>query len=123
MINFKETNIPWLGRIPSDWKLNKVKRLFYISKDLSIEGEPERVLKLARAGIVEKDVTKNEGQMAESYSNYNKVKKYDLLLNSMDLVSGANCNMSELDGVISPAYTNLRAKDLSKIDPKFYDYY
>ena len=120
MIN---TGIDWIGCIPDDWQLVRVKHIFNISKNLSQEGEPEKVLKLARAGIVEKDVTKNEGQMAASYIGYNIVRKNDLLLNPMDLVSGANCNVSELDGVISPAYTNLRAKDLTKTNPKFMDYY
>lgn len=81
------------------------------------------MLKLARSGIVEKDVTTNEGQMAASYAGYNKVLVGDLLLNPMDLYSGANCNVSELDGVISPAYSNLRAKNAQTVVPKFYDYY
>lgn len=36
---------------------------------------------------------------------------------------GANCNISELNGVISPAYSNLRAKPNTEIVPKYYDYY
>lgn len=122
MREMKETGIPWLPEIAEDFSVGYVKQYFNISKDLSKE-EPERVLKLARAGIVEKDVTTNEGQMAASYSGYNKVQIGDLLLNPMDLYSGANCNVSELDGVISPAYSNLRAKNVDLVVPKFYDYY
>ena len=91
-----ETGIPWLPQVAEGFSIGHVKQFFYVSKDLSDEGEPEHVLKLARAGIVEKDVTTNEGQMASSYSGYNKVKVGDLLLNPMDLYSGANCNVSEL---------------------------
>ena len=123
MREMRKTGIPWLPELAEDFSVGYVKQYFYISKDLSNEGEPERVLKLARAGIVEKDVTTNEGQMAASYSGYNKVKAGDLLLNPMDLYSGANCNVSELNGVISPAYSNLRAKKASLVVPKFYDYY
>ena len=123
MNKMKETGVPWLPEIAEDFSLGYVKQYFYVSKDLSDEGEPERVLKLARAGIVEKDVTTNEGQMAASYSCYNKVQVGDLLLNPMDLYSGANCNVSELNGVISPAYSNLRAKKAGSVVPKFYDYY
>lgn len=118
-----ETGIPWLPQVAEGFSIGRVKQFFYVSKDLSDEGEPEHVLKLARAGIVEKDVTTNEGQMASSYSGYNKVKVGDLLLNPMDLYSGANCNVSELDGVISPAYSNLRAKTVGEVVPKYYDYY
>ena len=123
MNKMKGTGIPWLPEIAEDFSLGYVKQYFYVSKDLSDEGEPERVLKLARAGIVEKDVATNEGQMAASYAGYNKVQVGDLLLNPMDLYSGANCNVSELNGVISPAYSNLRAKKAGSVVPKFYDYY
>ena len=117
------TGIPWLPEVAEGFSTGYVKQYFYVSKDLSGEGEPERVLKLARAGIAEKDVTTNEGQMAASYVGYNKVKVGDLLLNPMDLYSGANCNVSELEGVISPAYSNLRVKNAGSVVPKYYDYY
>ena len=123
MHEIKKTGIEWLPEISKDFSVGYVKQYFNISKDLSNEGEPERVLKLARSGIVEKDVTMNEGQMAASYAGYNKVLVGDLLLNPMDLYSGANCNVSQLDGVISPAYLNLRAKKAQTVVPKFYDYY
>lgn len=123
MSKMKVTSVPWLPEVAEDFFVGYVKQYFYVSKDLSNEGEPERVLKLARSGIVEKDVTTNEGQMAASYAGYNKVQVGDLLLNPMDLYSGANCNVSELNGVISPAYSNLRAKKPGTVVPKFYDYY
>lgn len=123
MPKMKCTDIPWLPELSINFEIGKVKQFFDISKDLAEDDEPDRVLKLARAGIVEKDVTTNEGQMASSYVGYNKVKKGDLLINPMDLYSGANCNVSFLDGVISPAYSNLRVKANKKVLSKYYDYY
>ena len=79
------------------------------------------VLSLARAGIRERDISNNEGQIAESYFNYNPVDIDDLLLNPMDLYSGANCSISKVKGVISPAYVNLRGTN--DVNPVFYDYY
>lgn len=80
------------------------------------------VLSLARDSVKIRDISTNEGQLAESYENYNPVKPGDLLLNPMDLYSGANCNMSLVEGVISPAYVNLRRKG-NGVNPKFYDYF
>lgn len=117
---FTDTRIEWLPRIPSSWKIYKVKNCFYISKEKAKIDNPI-VLKLARDSIQSKDVTKNEGQMAESYFDYNPVSVGDLLINPMDLYSGANCNVSEIEGVISPAYINLRKK--IHLYPKFFDYY
>ena len=120
MREMKDTGVVWLPSVPVNWRVDKVKNYFYISKDLSTELNPT-VLKLARSGIQVRDITTNEGQTAASYDNYNKVLPGDLLLNPMDLYSGANCNVSEISGVISPAYANLRSK--GSINPKFYDYY
>lgn len=114
------TRIPWLPFIPSDWKIGKVKQCFSISKELSCKNNPT-ILSLARSSVKIRDISSNEGQLAANYSNYNSVKPGDLLLNPMDLYSGANCNVSNLEGVISPAYSNLRAK--TQLDPKFYDFY
>ena len=120
MRKMKATGVEWCPSIPDTWSIGRVKGYFAMSKDLSSVINPT-VLKLARSGICVKDITINEGQMAESYENYNKVRPGDLLLNPMDLYSGANCNVAEIEGVISPAYTNLRYT--RPLVPKYYDYY
>ena len=107
MIN---SGIPWIGEIPKGWEIRKVKDVF-IRKNEKAHQENPTILSLARAGVKVRDVSTNEGQMAESYFDYNPVEPFDLLVNPMDLYSGANCSMSLVSGVISPAYVNLRAKD------------
>lgn len=114
------TNIEWLPHVNPSWEIGRVKDLFYISKELSTKKNPT-VLSLARSAVKIRDISSNEGQLAASYDNYNSVKIGDLLLNPMDLYSGANCNVSFVEGVISPAYSNLRAK--VKLEPRFYDFY
>lgn len=116
----KYSGVQWIGNIPDNWEVKKVKYCFYISKEQAYEENPT-VLSLARSGIKVRDISNNEGQLAASYDNYNPVKPGDLLLNPMDLYSGANCNVSEVNGVISPAYVNLRAKE--ELNPKFFDYF
>ena len=116
----KDTGIQWIGEIPNNWEIRKVKQCFYISKEKAHDSNPT-ILSLARAGVKIRDISNNEGQLAESYDNYNPVQPGDLLLNPMDLYSGANCSLSEVSGVISPAYVNLRK--YIDLNPKFYDYY
>lgn len=116
----KKTGIDWLHTIPNDWNICRVKNAFDRKKEEAHEDDPV-VLSLARAGVKIRDLTNNEGQIAESYYNYNPVKIGDLLLNPMDLYSGANCSISEVEGVISPAYINLRAR--KGFEPRYYDYY
>lgn len=120
MNNLKKTGIEWIPYIKSDWKIGKVKDLFYISKEFSTK-KNSVILSLARSAIKVRDISNNEGQIAENYDNYNAVQINDLLLNPMDLYSGANCNVSFVEGVISPAYSNLRAK--VQLDPRYFDFY
>ena len=116
----KDSGVPWIGKIPVDWNVQKVKTAFYRSKEEAHIEEPV-VLSLARSGVKIRDISTNEGQLAESYYNYNPVIHGDLLLNPMDLYSGANCSVSKVEGVISPAYINLRTT--GDFSPTFYDYY
>ena len=120
MREMKNSGIEWIGEIPADWKIVKVKQAFFRKNEKAQQENPV-VLSLARSGVKVRDLTANEGQIAESYYNYNPVSIGDLLLNPMDLYSGANCSISKVEGVISPAYANLRSKE--GYFSNFYDYY
>ena len=116
----KDSGIKWIGEIPEDWEVVKVKDAFY-RKNIKANTNNPVVLSLARNGVKIRDISNNEGQLAADYSNYNPVEIDDLLLNPMDLVSGDNCNISKVNGVISPAYINLRYK--KGTNPELYNYY
>ena len=116
----KNSGVEWIGEIPENWEVKKVKHSFVRKNEKAMQENPI-VLSLARSGVKERDISNNEGQLAESYYNYNPVDVDDLLINPMDLYSGANCSISKVKGVISPAYINLRAK--KNVSPVFYDYY
>lgn len=120
MREMKDSGIRWMGDIPSDWNVERVKHGFVRKKEEAHQENPI-VLSLARAGVKVRDISNNEGQIAESYYNYNLVDVDDLLINPMDLYSGANCSISKIKGVISPAYINLRYR--GGHNPNYYDYY
>lgn len=117
----KDSGIEWIGEIPEDWSISKVKHCFTRKNSKAKQDDPV-VLSLARSGVKIRDISTNEGQLAESYYDYNPVRVGDLLLNPMDLYSGANCSYSDVEGVISPAYINLKNKE-GVSNSKFYDYY
>lgn len=118
--NMVDSGIPWIGQIPDNWTVEKVKYGFDRKKEKAHIDDPV-VLSLARSGVKIRDISTNEGQMAESYYDYNPVEPGDLLLNPMDLYSGANCSISKVSGVISPAYINLKARE--GYCSNYYDYY
>jgi type I restriction enzyme S subunit len=120
MREMKDSGIEWIGKIPNNWKVKRVKHAFIRKNEKAMIDNPI-ILSLARSGVRVRDVSNNEGQIAESYYNYNPVAVDDLLINPMDLYSGANCSISKVEGVISPAYVNLRY--IKGICPHFFDYY
>ena len=65
----KDSQSIWFGQIPSDWNMRKIKYIFKIQKDIAGE-EGHTVLSITQKGIKPKDLSKNEGQLAENYSNY-----------------------------------------------------
>ncbi len=116
----KDSGVEWIGKIPEEWKIVKVKDAF-IRKNIKANIKNPIILTLARSGVKIRDITNNEGQLAADYSNYNPVEIDDLLLNPMDLISGDNCNISRVKGVISPAYINLRYR--KGTNPELYNLY
>lgn len=102
----KDSGIDWIGQIPEHWSVTKAKWLFEIVK--RIYGAEDRdVLSITQNGIKIKDTTANEGQLAESYANYQVVNVNDFAMNSMDLLTGwVDC--SPYEGVTSPDYRVFR---------------
>lgn len=98
----KDSQSTWFGQIPSDWKMRKIKYIFKIRKDIAGE-EGHTVLSITQKGIKSKDLSKNEGQLAENYSNYQLVHIGDFAMNHMDLLTGW-VDVSKYEGVTSPDY-------------------
>lgn len=98
----KDSGSVWFGNIPFDWDMRKIKFLFKIKKNLAGE-EGYTVLSITQRGIVPKDISKNEGQLAESYANYQLVDPGDFAMNHMDLLTGW-VDISKYSGVTSPDY-------------------
>lgn len=116
----KDSGVQWIGSVPKHWDIIKVKKAFK-RKNVKAMIDNPTILSLTSKGIKVRDITNNEGQIAESYYNYNLVDIGDLLLNPMDLVTNAFSSVSNIKGVISPAYFNLQALD--GYNAKYYDYY
>lgn len=120
MREMKNSGIEWIGEIPNEWLVGRVKYIFTRKNEKAMQEDPI-ILSLTRSGVRVRDMSNNDGQIAESYYNYNPVIPGDFLLNPRDLYSGANCNVSYVYGVISPAYINLRAKGQNSA--RYFDYF
>lgn len=112
----------WLSHLPTSWKIIPFKRLFeFVGSSSPLEDLP--VLSLTRNGIVERDVSNNEGQLAADYSEHPVLEIGDFALNPMDLVGGWVAR-SSLRGRISGAYFlfRLRREALSSgMSPAYFE--
>lgn len=116
----RDSGIEWIGEIPKDWALKKLKYLFVIKKEIAGKSGFD-ILSVTQHGIKIKDITTNEGQISSDYSKYQLVDKGDFVMNHMDLLTGW-VDYSHYDGVTSPDYRVFKLKDYSKCSPKYYLY-
>ena len=117
---FKDSGIDWLGEIPADWGAVKIKYLFTIKKQIAGK-EGYTVLSITQKGIMPKNLSKNEGQLAENYSHYQIVNVGDFAMNHMDLLTGW-IDISKYYGVTSPDYRVFVLNDKTKCNDKYYLY-
>lgn len=112
-IKAKRTNNKYWENIPVNWELSDIKYLFEIVKRIAGK-EGYDILSVTQKGLKIKDISKNEGQIAESYANYQFVYPTDFVMNHMDLLTGwVDC--SKYFGVTSPDYRVFRLRDKKTI--------
>ncbi|MEG2146758.1 MAG: restriction endonuclease subunit S, partial [Lachnospiraceae bacterium] len=105
-VSMKDSGVDWMGEVPEHWNVTKMKWMFEIVK--RIYGAEDRdVLSITQRGIKIKDIDSNDGQLAESYANYQVVNVNDFAMNSMDLLTGG-VDCSPYEGVTSPDYRVFR---------------
>ena len=116
----KDSGSAWFGKIPSDWNMVKFKHIVHIRKDIA-GTEGYTVLSITQRGIIPKDLSKNEGQLASDYSNYQLVDVGDFAMNHMDLLTGW-VDISKYNGVTSPDYRVFALNDSKVSYAEYYLY-
>lgn len=118
-VPMKDSGVAWIGKIPEDFSVQNIRSLFTIKKDI-IGHEPDTVLSITQSGIKIKDISENNGQMANSYASYQIVNIGDFAMNHMDLLTGG-IGISQYNGVTSPDYRVFNLKD-NKMNSRYFLY-
>lgn len=116
----KDSGSVWFEEIPCNWVMKRIKYLFHIKKDIAGK-EGYTVLSITQRGIQPKDLSKNEGQIAANYSQYQLLAPGDFAMNHMDLLTGW-VDISKYSGVTSPDYRVFVLDDTEKNDSSYYLY-
>lgn len=120
--NYKPSNIEWLGKIPEHWDLLRLKRIFQERKERNNPVVTDFILSLtAKQGVV--PVAEKEGaggnKPKDDLTLYNVARENDLLVNCMNVVSGA-AGVSKWVGAISPVYYALFPRNEEKCNVWYY---
>ncbi len=120
-MDLNNVTFDWILDSPKHWKKERVKNHFILTKNKCENPEGYPILSLTMRGIIERDITSNEGQLPDTYNGYTLLKRNDIVFNPMDLISGW-VDSSNYEGLISPSYKVLRPNS-NNVDIKFYTYY
>jgi len=106
---FKESAIPWVGRVPSHWNILRAKYLFREVDERSESGNEELLSVSHLTGVSprsEKNITMFK---AASYVGHKVCRQGDLAVNTMWAWMGA-LGVARQVGIISPAYAVYRVR-------------
>ena len=108
-MNMIDSELPWLGEIPSHWEVTRLRRLVEIKKDIAGELGYD-VFSVTQNGFRIKDTESGEGQQSLDYSKYQFVKVGQFAMNPMDLLTGG-ADIATTVGVTSPDYRVFEIRD------------
>lgn len=100
---YKDSGIEWIGKIPEEWKTERLKCLFSERNERDCKGRT--LLSVSQYyGIRPKSETDlADSHIAESYDDYKEVYQGDFVMNIMLAWNGSYA-VSDYDGMVSPAY-------------------
>ena len=118
----KNSGVEWIGNIPSEWKIRKIK---YILRERNEKNDPiksDNILSLtASQGVIpyaEKEGGGNKPK--EDFSAYKLAYPNDIVMNSMNILSGS-VGLSKYFGCVSPVYYMFYS-DNENINIKYFHY-
>lgn len=123
MKDMKSSGIEWIGEIPSDWKICRIKELFFeVNERCSNSAEYELLSVSEYYGVAPKAERISKEDMlthAETLDGYKICRVGDIVMNIM-LAWKRAMGVSKYEGIVSPAYCVYRAK--REINPAYFHY-
>ena len=99
----KDSGVEWIGEVPEDWEIIKAKYIWNEYSEKTKTGN-EQLLSVSQYGGV---VPNNTESRSESFVGYKMVHKDILVINIM-LAWMGGFDVSQIEGIVSPAYCTYR---------------
>lgn len=113
-VEMKDSGIPWIGKIPKEWNITKLGRLYCI-RNTKVSDDKFSPLSVTKQGILPQQVSVAK---SDDHDNRKLVKKGDFVINSRSDRRGA-CGISSLEGSVS--LINIVLTPLGKMNPDYYN--
>lgn len=119
----KDSGIDWIGQIPAEWNVQRIKTVFTLRDErnyLPLE-EVNLISLYTDKGVVQHaDLEQTTGNKASNADGYKKVYPNDIVVNIILCWMGA-IGRSDYEGVTSPAYDIYIPSEM--IDSRYYHHY
>ena len=116
---YKDSNLPWLGKIPSHWEKKRAKFIFREVEERSITGNELRLAMSQKLGLVPRSEMKERRLQSESYAGAKLCQIDDIVMNRLKAHLGVFAIVRQ-PGIVSPDYTVFRPA--GSIDSEYYEY-
>ena len=120
----KDSGVQWLGNVPKEWSVGKVKHEFYAAKTIVGDkvNDYER-LALTLNGVIKRSKDAGDGLQPEKFDGYQILKEHELVFKLIDLanVSTSRVGLSPYTGIVSHAYIVLHHR--KDMNPRYGEYY
>lgn len=116
----KDSGIEWIGKIPKEWEVNRLKNILLERKESNNPVKTKNILSLTNdKGVIPYSEKGNMGNKAkEDLTGYKLAYPNDIVLNSMNIIIGS-VGLSKYYGCVSPVYYMLYSNDKNI---KYYNY-
>lgn len=121
----KDSKVKWIGQIPDNWNLVKLKDICIYKKEIAGKASINyQRLSLTLKGITVRDKQDSEGVQPKEFDTYQIIEENDFVFKMIDLkkINTSRIGLSTQTGLISPAYTRFVPKNKNQYN-KFIYYY
>ncbi|HFU3797341.1 TPA: restriction endonuclease subunit S [Streptococcus suis] len=118
-----DSNVTWMGKVPSSWKKFMIGQLFEQVKEKNEGMIENNLLSLSYGKIKRRSMESSDGLLPSSFEGYNIIEKDDIVLRMTDLQNDHKSlrqGISTERGIVTSAYITMRAKQI--IEPRFVYY-
>ena len=115
---YKDSSMPWLGKVPAHWEVRRGKMLFQPIDVRSRTGEEELLTVSSERGVVPRASANVTMFKAESYVGYKLCWPDDLVINSL-WAWARGLGLSRYHGIVSSAYGVYRLLPKCKTSSQF----